>query len=342
MQLFISILGKTTDQLGSLKASAPAYCCYHPLPVDQLMSQPSISAIICTHNRADYLGAAIDSLLHQTHPNYEIIVVDNASTDNTRQVVEERLPHSLLTYVYEGKLGLSHARNRGAEVAKGEILAYLDDDAEASATWLSTLSQAFEDHASAAIAGGRVTLQWPPNLGPPRWLSAVLAENLGAYDLGPTIQAIQDLGATPRGLNYALRKTFLQEIDGFNPQLGRVGKNLLSNEELYMTQQALSRGVEVLYLPDAHVVHHVAPERLHPSWFLRRSWWQGVSECYRENLNQSLTPQRLRVRGMCMARGMVKAARGWRDPAQRFENLAYAYGQLGYVLSGIRYLVGYG
>jgi glycosyltransferase involved in cell wall biosynthesis len=306
------------------------------------MSQTSISAIICTHNRADYLGAAIDSLLNQTYGNYEVVVVDNASTDDTRSVVNARLPHPQLIYIYEEQLGLSHARNRGAAVARGDILAYLDDDAEASPDWLQTLSQIFADYPKAAIAGGRVTLQWPPGVSPPRWLSDGLAENLGAYDLGTTVAAIHDLGATPRGLNYAIKKSFLKEIDGFNPQLGRVGKNLLSNEELYMTQQALLQGAEVWYVPQALVKHHVAPERLAPSWFLRRSWWQGVSECHRESLTQSLTLRRIRGRGMCIARGMVKAMRYWHDPAQRFENLAYAYGQLGYVLSGLRHLSGNG
>jgi glycosyltransferase involved in cell wall biosynthesis len=302
------------------------------------MSQTLISAIICTHNRADYLGAAIDSLLNQTYGNYEVVVVDNASTDDTRSVVNARLPHPQLTYIYEEQLGLSHARNRGAAAARGDILAYLDDDAEASPGWLQALDNVFADHPEAAIAGGRVTLQWPPGISPPQWLSDVLAENLGAYDLGTTVTAIHDLGSTPRGLNYAIKSSFLEKIDGFNPHLGRVGKNLLSNEELYMTQQALSQGAEVLYVPQALVVHHVAPERLYPSWFLRRSWWQGVSECHRESLTQSLTLRRIRGRSTCMARGLVKSLRHWRDPALRFENLAYAYGQLGYVLSGLRHL----
>ena len=93
------------------------------------MPPTRISAIICTHNREDYLGAAIDSLLEQDFADYEVIVVDNASTDSTRAIVEARLPHPQLQYVYEANLGLSVARNAGAAVAKGEILAYLDDDA---------------------------------------------------------------------------------------------------------------------------------------------------------------------------------------------------------------------
>lgn len=303
------------------------------------MSQPMISAIICTHNRADYLGAAIDSLLGQTYGAYEIIVVDNASTDATQRVVEARQPHPKLTYVYESTLGLSAARNRGAAVAQGEILAYLDDDAEASPQWLAALAEVFVAHPQAAIAGGYVSLLWPPGKTAPRWLSPALAEYLGAYDLSATVQPITQPSHTPRGLNYAVRKDFLQGVGGFDPQLGRVGKNLLSNEELHLTQQALQGGYEVLYVPNAKAAHNVSPERLHRRWFLRRSWWQGISECYREHLTDQLNGQRLGNRCLSLLRGLGKSVKYWRDPALRFDNLVYAYGQLGYLLSGLRYLL---
>ncbi len=303
------------------------------------MTQPLISAIICTHNRAGYLGGAIASLLGQTYPTYEVIVVDNASTDDTQAVVDAFLPQPTVTYVYESTLGLSTARNRGAAIARGRILAYLDDDAEASPHWLAALAEVFEQYPEAAIAGGHVSLIWPQGMAAPRWLSPTLSESLGTYDLGAAIRLITTPGQTPRGLNYAVKKSFLDTVGGFDPQLGRVGKNLLSNEELHLTQQALAAGLEVLYVPQAQVAHNVAPERLRRSWFLRRSWWQGISECHREQVAGTLTLGRVRVRGLGLLRGLVKAVRHWPDPALRFENLVYAYGQLGYVLSGLRHLL---
>jgi cellulose synthase/poly-beta-1,6-N-acetylglucosamine synthase-like glycosyltransferase len=300
------------------------------------MPKPLVSAIICTHNRSAYLGAAIDSLLAQDFQHYEVLVVDNASTDDTRQVVQSR-GDARLRYLYEPVLGLSVARNRGAAAAQADLLAYLDDDAEASRGWLTALYQAFAD-AEVAIAGGKVTLLWPPHVLPPRWLSPALASSLGAYDLGDLPQLITQPGLTPRGLNYALRQTFLQQVGGFNPGLGRMGQNLLSNEELHMTQQALQRGLKVLYLPQALVAHRVTPERLKPSWFLRRSWWQGISEAHRQRLEQSLTWGQMRGRAICLLRGLYRAIRHGLDPAQRFDNLVYAYGQLGYLLSSLKQL----
>jgi glycosyltransferase involved in cell wall biosynthesis len=293
---------------------------------------PSIAAIICTHNREQYLGAAIDSLLGQDLPTFEVWVVDNASTDGTRQVVEARLSDPRLHYVYEPTLGLSTARNRGAQETDTEILAYLDDDAVAEPYWLRELVSAYGQNPKLAIAGGKVTLIWPETLKqPPAWISANLMGALGAYDLGETVVQIQQPGLTPRGLNYSIRRDFLEVVGGFDINLGRVGKNLLSNEELFMTGLALDQGWEVFYLPQALVAHNVAPERVNPRWFLSRSWWQGVSEYYRDQLNQVSTGQKIKRSGERLVRGSYKIVKYLGEPAIRFDNLAYVYGQVGYL-----------
>lgn len=301
------------------------------------MPNTPISAIICTHNRDNYLGAAIDSLLVQDFaPEFEIIIVDNGSTDNTRTVVESRLGNSRLKYIFEPILGLSVARNTGANAASGEILAYLDDDAIASVGWLQALYTAYQQNPQLAIAGGKVTLLYPEGVQPPRWLSTGLAENLGAYDLGDEFVNIQNPGLTPRGLNYSIRRSFLEQIGGFDPKLGRVGKNLLSNEELQMTELAIQNGWQVAYIPTALVAHNVAPERLHRSWFLSRGWWQGISECYREQLAGRAGIIQLSRGAERFLRGIYKALQYIYDPAERFDKLVYAYGQIGYLNAAIQ------
>jgi glycosyltransferase involved in cell wall biosynthesis len=303
------------------------------------MSQPQISAIICTHNREEYLGAAIDSLLQQDFYSYEVIVVDNASSDRTRKIVEERLSQPQLNYVYEEVTGLSVARNTGAKEARAPILAYLDDDAVASPHWLKSIYNAYQSNEKLAIAGGKVALLWPKGITAPPWLSSELAGNLGAYDLGKSIVYITNPGLTPRGLNYSVRRTFLEQVGGFNVNLGRVGKNLLSNEELHMTELALQRGWQVAYLPDAVVAHNVAPERLERTWFLKRAWWQGVSECYREQLAGRAGSVQLLRGGERIARGLYKSIKYIRNPALRFDNLVYAYGQIGYLGAAVNGVV---
>ncbi|MFQ4142798.1 glycosyltransferase family 2 protein [Chlorogloeopsis sp. ULAP02] len=301
------------------------------------MPDTQISAIICTHNRDTYLGAAIDSLLSQDFVgDFDVIVVDNGSSDRTRSVVEQRVSDSRLKYVFEPTLGLSVARNTGAKVASGEILAYLDDDAVACQHWLQVLYYAYQNNPKLAIAGGKVSLLWSDGMQPPQWLSSGLAANLGAYDLGDSVVCIDKPGLTPRGLNYSIKRNFLKEIGGFDPHLGRVGTKLLSNEELQMTEIALQQGWQVAYLPDAHVFHHVAPERLNHSWFLNRGWWQGISECYREQIAGIAITEQLRRGSERFLRGIYKALKHISDPAERFDKLVYAYGQIGYLNAAIQ------
>ncbi|MBW4563391.1 MAG: glycosyltransferase family 2 protein [Mojavia pulchra JT2-VF2] len=304
------------------------------------MPDIQISAIICTHNRDTYLGAAIDSLLAQDFAaEFEVVVVDNGSSDRTHEVVQQRISHPRLKYIFEPVIGLSVARNTGAKIARGKILAYLDDDAVASNRWLQVLFSAYQSNSQLAIAGGKVTLLWPEGMQQPRWLSPGLASNLGAYDLGDRIVYIDQPGLTPRGLNYSIRRSFLEEIGGFDPHLGRVGKNLLSNEELQMTEFALQRGWQVAYLPEALVAHNVAPERLKRSWFLNRGWWQGISECYREQLAGKAGISQLQRGGERFLRGLYKALQYFSDPAERFDNLVYAYGQIAYLNTAIQGLL---
>ena len=299
-----------------------------------------ISAIICTHNRDNYLGAAIDSLLAQDFPgSFEVVVVDNASKDNTREVVEARLPNPKLEYVYEPITGLSVARNTGAKTASAEILAYLDDDAVASSQWLRVLYEAYQSNNKLAIAGGKVTLIWPEDINPPKWLSVELSGNLGYYDLGNSVVYIDQPGLTPRGLNYSIRRIFLEQIGGFDINLGRVGNKLLSNVELYTTELALKQGWLVAYLPEALVAHNVAPERVKPSWFIERGWWQGVSECYREQLAGKAGLNQLSRGGERIIRGIYKSLKNITDPAKGFDNFVYAYGQIGYLGAVIQSMI---
>jgi glycosyltransferase involved in cell wall biosynthesis len=157
------------------------------------MSIPQIAGIICTYNRDYYLGAALDSLLAQDCEDYEVLVIDNSSSDRTKEVVAERLSDPRLKYVYEPVVGLSVARNTGARESQAPILAYLDDDAIASPQWLRVLLDHYTQNEKLAVAGGKVTLIWPDHQTPPQWMSDNLAGGLGAFDLGKEIIYISRL-----------------------------------------------------------------------------------------------------------------------------------------------------
>lgn len=245
----------------------------------QTNGEKKLSVCICTHNRAAYLERALDSLLSQTVPasEFQVVVVDNASTDRTRQVVEEygqRLP--CMRYVYEGRLGLSQARNTAMETASSQYVAYLDDDARAEPEWVESLVESFETVTPPpACVGGKVWLDWEGGL--PTWLPKrywSVYTHLDKGDQGGFLGRDDYLV----GANMAFRKDVLQSLGGFDTHLGRRGKSLLSGEEAALVHRLHEHGYPVYYAPKAAVWHTVPKSRARPNWLVRRMFWDGASQ----------------------------------------------------------------
>jgi glycosyltransferase involved in cell wall biosynthesis len=238
-----------------------------------------ISAIICTLNRAEYLRESIGSLLDQTLPKrrYEILIVDNGSTDETKEMVlREFNGVQNLRYFYEPILGLSQARNTGWRQAVGEYVAYLDDDAIAYPQWLEKILHVFETvKPKPACVGGRIEPLW--ETARPPWLSDKIARCLGVLDLSDSPMTLDDSHCLFGG-NSAYPRHLLEGVGGFQTNLGRKGNKLLSNEEILLHQQFKQRGYRYYYHPEVAIGHHVPNFRLTKSWVIRRWYWQGVSE----------------------------------------------------------------
>lgn len=237
-----------------------------------------ISAIICTYNRAKYLRKSIQSLIDQSleSANYEIIVVDNHSTDDTKQIVLEEFGNvHNLKYLYEPIQGLSQARNTGWQAAQADYVAYLDDDAIASHQWLEKILEVFDQQGSQVGAlGGKVEPIWESPR--PDWLSDKVALSLSILDWTDQPLSLGD-GQWLVGANVAYPKYILKEFGGFNTSLGRKGKNLLSCEESYLHDSIITSGYNLLYYPEISVKHHIPANRLVKKWFLERTYWNGIS-----------------------------------------------------------------
>ncbi len=240
-----------------------------------------VSVVIPTFNRAETLRLTLRSVLAQhAEVRYEVVVVDNNSTDHSRDVVGElsRQAPVPLRYVLEPVQGSSAARNAGAAAARGEVIAFLDDDVLAEPTWLSALADAYTRAPDAWAVGGRVTLWFSGQ--PPRWLDpldALLACYLSAQDLGDGLVRIE----YPRGLisaNLSVRREALEQVGGFSGQLGRFGGRLLSGEDLELCWRIQRAGGAVYYCGAASVAHVVGPDRLTRTFFRRRAYWQGRTE----------------------------------------------------------------
>src|SRR5207237_3877485 len=126
------------------------------LPHRALSEAPFVSVIVCSYNGARTLADCLNSLGKLNYPNYEVILVDDGSTDNTAQIVAQ-FPN--VRYIHQSNLGLSHARNAGAAAATGEVFAYTDSDCMADPDWLYYLVGTLVSGEYAGVGG--------PNMSPP-------------------------------------------------------------------------------------------------------------------------------------------------------------------------------
>lgn len=246
----------------------------------------SFSIVICTRNRANLLADAIKSLQNQHYPAsaYEIIVVDNASTDNTYEIVEKMGPccGETLRYVYEPMPGLSRARNSGLRESRYEIVGYIDDDAIADPEWLANLARAYQSlETEVACVGGAVSLLWEGE--PPRWYSTELEPYFSSTTHLGTKARVLPPEESPVGTNLTVRRDILLHVGGFNESLTRY------NDEVDLGSRIRRAGGVILYAPAALVQHRVVAERLSLGWLLRRAYWQGASDVLMDRRKEPLS-----------------------------------------------------
>jgi glucosyl-dolichyl phosphate glucuronosyltransferase len=232
-----------------------------------------ITAIVCTYNRSQKLASTIESLVAQTLPRslgWEILVVDNNSSDETRHVVERfrRRHPERIRYLIESQQGVSHARNTAIRESRGEILAFIDDDETAGTAWLQNLTANLFS-GDWVGAGGRVLPLW--DVSRPQWLhpqSSLVSGPLAAFN--PS-QGPGPLTEPPFGANMAFRKEVFQKYGGFRTDLGRAGANMISNEDTEFGRRLLAARQPLRYEPSAITYHPVEERRLRPEYFL--TWW---------------------------------------------------------------------
>ena len=238
----------------------------------------TVSVAIATYNRSGELAKTLDSLSQirtAGAPEFEVLVVDNNSSDRTPQVVDEFRDRfgGRLRYFREPAQGLSHARNRAVAEAKFEIVAFLDDDVNVDPDWLVWLWAVYVSGDRAAV-GGKADLVYPAAR--PKWLGDDLEGYLSRVDLGPKPRAA--LPDELFGVNLSFRADWLKRVGGFRTDVGRVGNCLFGGEDLDMLERVAKAGGAIWYEPAARVGHRVMPERLNRKWFLARLYWGMIAD----------------------------------------------------------------
>jgi glucosyl-dolichyl phosphate glucuronosyltransferase len=234
---------------------------------------PHVSAVIATYNRAQLLNGALEALSAQVvsdEVQWEIVVVDNNSRDETAKVVEAfaRRTAVPVRYVFEPRQGLSHARNRGISEARGAIIAFTDDDVLPARDWIQQTAVAM-DRWDAHGVGGRILPRWETD--PPPWL-ATHWRCLGrlaimSFEQGCLLKFPMEGRPQVWGANMAFRRELFEKVGGFDHALGIVGTKLFRGEEVALINRALEGGLRIAYDPATIVFHRIGGHRLRKQYF---------------------------------------------------------------------------
>lgn len=220
--------------------------------------------------------ASFDALVASSQVRAELLLVDNNSSDATAYIAREFSERRNDTrYILEARPGLSHARNTGIRAARGEIIAFADDDVFFEAGWLDTLMQAFAAWPEAGCIGGKTLPYF--EAGQPSWLHETLVYMYGSTSSGDH-EIWMDYPKHPFGVNMAFRREVFQRIGWFDPRLGRIGDSLLSGEESDIFRRVHEAGFRTRYIPEAVLRHRIPASRTDPDWVMQRSYWQGISD----------------------------------------------------------------
>jgi glycosyltransferase involved in cell wall biosynthesis len=234
------------------------------------MHKLRVTVAVITYNRARFLRQTLAGLVRQGYPRdaWELLVVDNNSTDDTGDVVASFMASSPPPRrIVETRPGLDHGRNRAIDEARGEIIALVDDDIIVEPDWLSQLAAPFASQSSHSIGvvGGEVVPVFPDGL--PRWLEGAHRPLAFRATAGP-LPANQ----APMGANFAFPRWVFERFGRFDTNLDRQGSKLFGGGDSNMIRRVRSAGLEAWFVPGARVLHQIPASRLTLRYALRHAF----------------------------------------------------------------------
>lgn len=247
------------------------------------------TVVVCTLNRRESCLETLASLARQDSAEFEVLVVDNGSRDNTFDAVRERaqsFPVPLEVAV-ESRPGASAARNRVLAERRGGLIVFLDDDVTCAPGLVAAYHRAFAD-ARVDAAGGRIVLDLP------RDADDVLLHHAphsyggpwAAYDLGLEDRVTGGAVPMPFGGNMAIRADVLRDVGGFPDEIG-YGTSGLPGEDTALFRRLAARGRRVVYVAEASVIHRFQPEKMTRAYFLDWYHKQGRASAFMARSDRS-------------------------------------------------------
>lgn len=257
----------------------------------------TLTILICTHNRADLLARALDSLNAAQRPagwDVAILVVANACADDTHALLDaymraqagsDRLP---LSWFAEPRPGKSHALNNALTRLAGDLVAFVDDDHRVDSTYLQAVCRAAREYPAAGLYCGRILPDWTG--GEPAWVHdqgpyRIYPLPVPRFDLGDTPLAVTPDLAIPGGGNLAVRTEWFPRVGPFSTDLGPTGHDLGGSEDMDWVLRALQLGATLQYCPNIVQHHYVDHDRLTLSYIVRKAYKRSASTIGLEDRN---------------------------------------------------------
>lgn len=239
-----------------------------------------LDVVVPTYNRSDLLRRTLASLLAAPIPaglEVTVLVVDNNSKDDTKQVVHELQTgaHIPIVYVRETNQGLSHARNAGIRAGTGDLIGCIDDDEEIDDQWYAVVAREFAEEATQFIGG-----PYLPNCSVPMptWLPPGYNGVIGVIEPKPRTRFAPPFLGNLQGGNAVFRRTVFDQVGLYSVKLGRSGKGLLSEEDAELYRRILKADLFGLHVPDLIIYHFIPLERLTRKYHRRWCYWRAVSQ----------------------------------------------------------------
>jgi glycosyltransferase involved in cell wall biosynthesis len=230
--------GVTTRDRQPKPAFAAVLDMFKRVPHTSDAKLPMCSIVICSYNGASTVESCLKSMERLRYPNYEVIFVDDGSTDNTQELL---LKFPWVRNIRQRNMGLSHARNVGMEAARGEVVVYTDSDCEADEDWLYYLAL--------PLVRGKHVGMGGPNLIPDE--GSWIADCVGLAPGGPTHVMIDDRQAEHvPGCNMAFYRSILKQINGFDSQFRKAG------DDVDVIWRVQNTGGSIGFSPSAQVWHY--------------------------------------------------------------------------------------
>ncbi len=238
-----------------------------------------VSIIVCTYNREKYIKQCLIALHHQEEKwnNYEVLIIDNNSTDATHQISQQYIEDNSLSnfrLIKEANQGLTYARNKGILEAKYDIISFVDDDATVRHDFISNLIKNFETHLDILAIGGKVIPVFPES-DEPKWISKYIEGIVSRVDYGNETKYFKE--KFPVGCNMSFRKEIFESLGRFNTNI----KIRSDEKELFRRLINKYGRKKILYAPDVYLEHVMGAERVSKEGVIKVSMLTGEGEYYR-------------------------------------------------------------